>query len=95
MGRLFKCDYCEARPTTTHGVEFLCNRHYNILYGSKKIEGDYIDVPKPSKKEKELHEHYMIILQNHSFVDARKTKRIVKQFLKDVEEIKAINPIYR
>jgi hypothetical protein len=92
MSRLFKCEYCEAKPTTTHGKEFLCNRHYNVLYGH--ISGEQIvDVPK-TKKEKELYEHYMRILDKHNFVDAQKTRRIVRQFLKDVNEIKIANSIY-
>lgn len=94
MHRTFKCEYCESRPNTVHENEYLCNRHYNILYGNTLIQGEQIvDVPK-TNEEKILKKHYMKILSNHNFVDNRKTKKIVKQFLKDAEYIKTTNSIY-
>jgi hypothetical protein len=93
MTKPFKCEYCEARPTTTHEKEFLCNRHYLALYG-KPILTQQLDGVPQTPKEKELKEHYMLILANHNFVDARKTKKIVKQFLADVRTIKIHNTIY-
>lgn len=93
MKKRFKCEYCEARPTTTHEKEFLCNRHYLALYGKPILIQQLDGVPQTSK-EKELKEHYMNILEKHNFVDERKTKKIVKQFLKDVKHIKLNNSIY-
>lgn len=87
----FKCEYCEARPTTTYGGELLCNRHYSVLYGKPILNVEKIDVPKTSK-ERMLHGHYMSILSNFNFVDARKTKKIIKQFKNDIKTIN--NEIY-
>jgi hypothetical protein len=93
MTKPFKCEYCEARPTTTHEKEFLCSRHYLALYGKPILTQQLKGVPQ-TPKEEELKEHYMKVLANHNFVDERKTKKIVKQFLADVRTIKIHNTIY-
>ena len=92
MGK-FKCEYCEARPTTTHGEELLCYRHYAVLYGEPIIVQQVECVPK-TPKEKELNQKYMLFLCNHNFVDHRKTEKMVKAFLKDVKNVIINNPIY-
>jgi hypothetical protein len=59
-----------------------------------KCDYEKVDVYK-TPKEIELFEYYQRKLYTHCFFNQRKTKKLIKEFNKDVELIRKSNEIYK
>lgn len=91
--KTFKCEYCEKKPTTMHGDEFLCSKHYVALYSKEDLAEQQNIVPK-TKREKEMNAKYTKILRNFTFADERNFKKLVRDFKIDVKIIHLENATY-
>lgn len=76
-----KCEYCQDEATTSHNEEYLCERHYDVLYQKELKVIQLIEVPK-TRLEKRLNKKYMKLIQGEI------TPEIVEEFKKDVKKIK-------
>lgn len=81
-----KCQYCPDKATTSHNEEYLCERHYDILYQKESKVIQVSEVPK-TEKEKKLSEKYMKILENFNFKNVNEFQKLIKKFKRDLKTI--------
>ena len=75
------CQYCQDKATTSHNEEYLCERHYDVLYRKELKVEQLMEVPK-TRLEKRLNKKYMKLM------DGEITPEIVEEFKKDVKKLK-------
>jgi len=78
------CQYCPDKATTSHNEEYLCERHYDVLYQKKLKVLQLMEVPK-TRLEQKLNKKYMKLIQGEI------TPEIVEEFKKDVKKLKTKN----
>jgi hypothetical protein len=75
------CQYCPDKATTSHNEEYLCERHYDVLYEKELKVIQLTEVPK-TEKEKKLNKKYMKLIQGEI------TPELIDDFKKDVKKLK-------
>jgi len=75
------CQYCPDKATTSHNEEYLCERHYDVLYQKELKVLQLMEVPK-TRLEKRLNKKYMKLMEGEI------TPEIVEEFKKDVKKLK-------
>lgn len=75
------CQYFPDKATTSHNEEYLCERHYDVLYQKESKVIQVSEVPK-TRLEKRLNKKYMKLMEGEI------TLEIVEEFKKDVKKLK-------
>jgi hypothetical protein len=86
-----KCHFCIDKATSIYNEEYLCERHYKILYLKTEHKRPTRLVPK-SRLESKLKKKYMELISRPQTPE--QFNKIVEDFKRDVEIIKKENKIY-
>lgn len=92
---VFKCEYCEKRPSRKFNNELLCGYHFRYFYVREEFKNqNLIDVYK-TQKEEEFAKKYMHFLKNHDFRDTKRTEKVLVEFRRDVRKVVKGNSMYQ